>query len=273
MRNLIFALTGLIAFTTALPLKAITPVDVELQLLVDISGSIDSREYDLQLQGYQGAFQSDTVQNAIINGTLGQIAVQMIMWSGSSQQQVMVDWTLIDSAQSANDFADDLASLARPFAGWTAIGSAIEYSYPLFDNNGFDGTAQVIDISGDGTNNQGISPDTAANSAIAAGVDTINGIVITTSQRVIDQYADDVIAGDSPFLLAPADFAAFQTSVENKIAAEIAGTQPVGVVSIPEPSSIILLLIGLTTLLLTRRPDSFRQLKVQLKTQLVPQLK
>ena len=265
MRNLILALTGLIALTTAPPLKAITPVDVELQLLVDISGSIDSREYDLQLQGYQGAFQSDTVQNAIINGTLGQIAVQMIMWSGSSQQQVMVDWTLIDSVQASNDFADDLAALARPFAGWTAIGSAIEYSYPLFDNNGFDGTSQVIDISGDGTNNQGVSPETAANNAINAGVDTINGIVITTRQRVIDQYTDEVVAGDSPFLLAPADFAAFQTSVENKIAAEIAGTRPVGAIAIPTPSSITLLLVALTILLLTRQSFSFAQLRAQLE--------
>ena len=248
MSNLLKISVCLLVLSTAAPLKAITPVDVELQLLLDISGSIDSNEYDLQLQGYQGAFQSDTVQNAIINGTLGQIAVQMIMWSSSSQQQVMVDWTLIDSAQAANDFANDLASLARPFAGWTAIGSAIEYSYPLFDSNGFDGTAQVIDISGDGTNNQGISPDTAANNAINAGVDTINGIVITTSQSVIDQYADDVIAGDSPFLLAPADFAAFQTSVENKIAAEIAGTTPVGAIAIPEPSSLTLLFIALISL-------------------------
>lgn len=223
---------------------AITPVDVELQLLIDISGSISTNEYDLQMQGYSNAFASDTVKNAIINGTQGQIAVQMIMWSGRDNQQVMIDWTLVDSPSSADSLSSQIATIARPFSGWTAIGSAIEYAYPLFLDNDFIGTEQIIDISGDGTNNSGSQPTTASANAIDSGVDTINGIVITNNQSVIDQYYNDVIAGDSPFLLAPATFDDFQLAIENKIAAEIAGTTPPQIVTVPEPSSLMLFSIA-----------------------------
>lgn len=226
-------------------LHAITQVDVELQLLIDISGSVNSNEYYLQMQGYSDAFASDNVQNAILNGTEGQIAVQLIMWSGSSNQQVMIDWALVDSVESADNLATEIASIARPFSGWTAIGSAIEYAYPLMVNNDFAGTKQIIDISGDGTNNNGISPAQASAAAINAGVDTINGIVITENQNVIDQYAQDVVAGDTPFLLAPATFNDFQIAIEDKIVAEIEGSTPPNAVAIPEPNSIALFLAAL----------------------------
>ncbi len=217
---------------------SVTQVDIELQLLLDISGSIDSSEYDLQLLGYQAAFESDNVQNAIINGSEGQIAVQLIMWSGPNQQSVMIDWTLVDSAASADTFAADIAVIARPFSGWTAIGEAVEYAYPLFENNGFEGFEQIIDISGDGTNNKGMAPSVATSNALNAGVDTINGIVITTNQNVVDQYLDDVITGESPFLLAPGNFDDFQLAIENKIVAEIEGSRPVNAVSVPEPGTL-----------------------------------
>lgn len=217
---------------------SVTQVDIELQLLLDISGSIDSSEYDLQLLGYQAAFESDNVQNAIINGSEGQIAVQLIMWSGPNQQSVMIDWTLVDSAASADTLAADIAAIARPFSGWTAIGEAIEYAYPLFEDNGFEGFDQIMDISGDGTNNSGVAPGIASDNAIADGVDTINGIVITTNQNVVDQYLDEVVNGETPFLLAPGNFDDFQTSIENKIIAEISGTSPTGAITVPEPGTL-----------------------------------
>lgn len=231
---------------TVTPLTyALTPVDVELQLLIDISGSISTNEYNLQMQGYSGAFASETVQNAIISGTEGKIAVQMIMWSGSSNQQIMIDWTLIESVENLGDLSTAIANIARPFSGWTAIGSAIEFSYPLFLDNDFIGTKKIIDISGDGTNNSGVQPGSASTNATNNGIDTINGIVITESQAVIDQYAEEVIGGDTPFLLAPANFQDFQTAIENKIVAEIEGSIPAkSIVKVPEPNSLILMIFA-----------------------------
>ena len=122
LMTLLFVLSSVVTTSTV---KAIEAVDVELQLLIDISGSINSSEYDLQLLGYQAAFESDTVQDAIINGTHGKIAVQLIMWSGPNQQNIMIDWSLVDSGSAADALAIEIGNLARPFAGWTAIGEAI----------------------------------------------------------------------------------------------------------------------------------------------------
>ena len=237
----------LVLLLTSTTTKAIEVVDVELQLLIDISGSVNSNEYQLQMNGYKAAFESNNVQNAIINGTNGKIAVQLIMWSGSSQQEVMIDWTLVDSSSASNAFASSIDMLARPFSGMTAIGSAINYGYTHFENNGFQGLAQVIDVSGDGTNNSGISPEDARDNAVDAGVDKINGIVITSNQNVIDEYEDNVVAGHNAFLLAPATFDDFRSAIEVKIAAEIQGVIPTNnvIVSVPEPNSIILFLTAL----------------------------
>lgn len=251
----------LVLLYTSTTTKAIEVVDVELQLLIDISGSVNSSEYQLQMDGYKAAFESSNVQNAIINGTNGKIAVQLIMWSGASQQEVMIDWTLVDSLESSSAFASTIDMLARPFSGMTAIGEAINYGYTHFEGNGFQGLSQVIDVSGDGTNNSGVNPEDARDEAINAGIDKINGIVITSNQNVIDEYEYNVVAGNNAFLLAPATFEDFQSAIEVKIAAEIQGVAPPEsvVVSIPEPNSIILFLTALS-FVICRKQKSNKEL-------------
>ena len=220
-------------------------VDTELQLLLDVSGSVNSSEYQLQLDGYANAFASNDLQQAILSGPIGSIVVQLIMWSGSSQQQVMIDWTLVDSVESSNDLSSVITSLARPFAGFTAIGEAINYGYTLFQGNGFQGTQNVVDISGDGTNNSGMAPSTARDLALANGVNTINGIVITESQAVQDQYIDDVIGGDDAFMLATSDYQTFEQAINQKLIGEITGTAPPDAVTIPEPATLPFYALGL----------------------------
>lgn len=235
--------TSLLSLVTVPSINALEIVDVELQLLIDISGSVSRSEYNLQMQGYKAAFESEDVQNAIINGTNGQIAVQLIMWSRDNQQRVMIDWTLIDSVSSADAFALTIDELARPFSSMTAIGEAITFSYPLFFSNEFESERQVMDISGDGENNNGTPPAGPSQDAIDAGVEQINGIVITTDQNVIDEYANDIVNGEGAFLLAPATFNDFQLSVQQKIVSEIEGSTPMGAVyqvQVPEPNTFIL---------------------------------
>lgn len=246
-------LISLLLLTTSYSSHAIDiDVGVELQLLVDISGSVNTNEYNLQMDGYKAAFESDNVQNAI-DGSDG-IAVQLIMWSGGNQQEIMIDWTLIDSGSSADSFAATIDTLVRPFWGMTSIGNAINFGYSEFENNGFSSLSQVIDVSGDGTNNSGSSTSAARDAAMAAGIDKINGIVITTDQAVIDQYTNEVVAGDNAFLLAPATFEDFQTAIETKITYEIQGLTPPGslLTPIPEPSSIYLALLSFFILYFNR---------------------
>ncbi|MDT0595592.1 DUF1194 domain-containing protein [Glaciecola petra] len=219
-------------------------VDVELQLLLDVSGSVNSSEYQLQLDGYSHAFGNSSLQQSILSGPIGSIAVQLIMWSGSTQQQVMIDWTLIDSVDSSLDFSNMVASLARPFSGWTAIGEAISYSYTKFDNNDFNGTKKIIDVSGDGTNNSGIDPEVARDIALSNNIDTINGIAISTQKNVEDEFVDNVIGGDDAFLLVTTDFQSFQGSIEKKLIGEVTGVIPNDAIAVSSPNNIVLFVIA-----------------------------
>lgn len=231
-------------------------VDVELQLLLDVSGSVNSNEYQLQLDGYTNAFSSDSLQTTILGGDLGKIAVQMIMWSGPNDQNVVIDWTLVDSTQSANSLSELIADISRPFAGWTAIGSAIEYSYPEFSDNGFNGTRNIIDVSGDGTNNSGTSIDIATDLALNNGVDTINGIVITTNQRVIDEYVDNVAGGENAFVIVADNYVDFEAALAKKLEGEISGNVPNEAIPIAvssNQSSLAMFISCLVTLTLRQR--------------------
>ncbi|WP_286270305.1 DUF1194 domain-containing protein [Thalassotalea hakodatensis] len=238
-------LTSALFAATALSAQANTIVDLELQLLADVSGSVDSGEYALQLQGYEQAFRSASVHAAIEAGTEGKIAVQYLEWSGSSSQSVQVDWTLIDTAADAIAFADQLALLSRAFSGSTGIGSAIAFGATLFGTNDFDAARQVMDVSGDGTNNDGVSVTTARDNALAGGIDTINGITIG-SAGVGTYYQNNVIGGFNAFHLHAATFADFQAGIERKLIREISAT-------VSEPGTIAMVGLALFGLARIRR--------------------
>jgi hypothetical protein len=227
------------------PAKAV-PVDVELQLLVDTSGSVSAEEFALQLNGYAEAFRSAEVKNAIASGTLGSVAVQLVFWA--ADQEVAIDWFLIDSASAADSFADMVAALSDPFGGGTRIDRAIEFGFPLFFNNAFEGARQVVDISGDG-NSSPSSTREARDAALAAGVDTINGLVIEDSD-LIEFYEDNVIGGMGAFVMFAATFQDFADAIRTKLVTEIMGP---GGGEIPLPGAALFLLTGIAGFIGLRR--------------------
>jgi hypothetical protein len=129
-------LTALAGVFVALPSTAATLVDLELALLVDVSGSVDTTEFNLQRAGYVNAFNNPAVWNVIdglkSKGGTGKIAATFVYWSGGSQQQQAVNWTLIDSFAASQAFASSIGAAARPFSGSTAPGSAINFIVPRF---------------------------------------------------------------------------------------------------------------------------------------------
>jgi len=155
MKRLLVSAASAAALMAAAPAMA-ADVGLELGLLIDVSGSVDANEYNLQKQGYVQAFQSAAVQNAIAASQLGKIAVTFVEWSGGSEQTATVGWTVIDCtggaaacAASANAFAAAVNATSRTYAGLTAPGSAINFVTPGFASNGIDGLRQVIDVSGE----------------------------------------------------------------------------------------------------------------------------
>lgn len=221
--------------------NAATFVDIELSLLVDVSGSIDATEFNLQKQGYVDVFSDDSLFNNFISkGKEGKIAVNYIYWSSSTRQQEAVGWTLIDSVQASQDFANAIDAANRPFRGGTSPGSAINFATPLFSSNQFDGERQVIDVSGDGRGRV-FNTANARDNALDAGIDAINGIVIGDSSSLKAFYENNVIGGVNAdgtpaFVVEANTFADFGSAIDQKIKAEITINPPT--TSIPEPGSI-----------------------------------
>ena len=245
-----FAAVAVAAMSLGAPSAQAVPVDLELQLLMDVSGSVSAGEFTLQRQGYSDAFRSASIQDAILNGTIGSIAVQYVQWSSSFQQIVSVDWTLIDSATAANDFADAIDLAPRSFNGATAPGSAMNFGLPLFGtetgglvDNGYEGTRLVMDVSGDGAQNDGASTSAARDAALAAGVDTINGVIILGDPGLDLFYQNNVIGGTNAFLEVANDFNDFTDAIDRKILREIQGGG-----AVPEPVTATLGLMSLGAL-------------------------
>lgn len=239
------AITALTLVAAPLSATASTQVDVELQLLVDVSGSIDDTEFVLQRNGYANAFRNLNIQNSILDtdggNRFGRSAVELIYWSRANQQSVAVGWTLLDDMDSINAFADSIEASSRPFSGGTAVGSAITFGAARFADNGYLGNSKVIDVSGDGRTNSGVDTATARDAAIAGGITRINGIPIGGRATVENFYLTEVIGGTNAFSLPAASFADFGAAVTQKIKFEITDTTP----AIPVPASIPLLVSGL----------------------------
>lgn len=209
-------------------------VDVELVLAVDVSWSMDRGEQAIQRDGYTAAFRSDAVQRAIMEGGHGRVAVTYIEWAGMFSQSIVVPWTLIDSKASAEGFAYRLATEEPERQRRTSIASALDFIAPLFDHNGFDGVRRIIDLSGDGPNNQGRMVTAARDATIARGI-TINGLPLMTSSGGfgwgsipdLDRYYTDcVIGGPSAFIIPVDDWSQFPEAVRRKLVLELAGTWP-----------------------------------------------
>ncbi len=244
MSNKFIFLSGAI-FLFAMPISAAyaeEDVDLELQLLIDTSGSISSSEYDLQMRGYSYAFQESSIQDAILdtsNGDYGSIAVQTVMWSSQGTQQTMTDWTRLDSVSSINNYADTLYNMDRPFYGATYNAEALDYGSALFSDNGFDGTRKVIDMSGDGYGYDymygdrwwfsGGDTSTSRDNALNNYVDTINGLTITYDYAQVGDmdlttwFSNNVIGGTDAFVLQAGDFSDFTVALQQKLEAEIEG--------------------------------------------------
>jgi len=231
LKKMIKTLACLVAFS-GINANAGILVDLELQLLADVSGSVSSSEYALQLNGYENAFRDTDVINAILSGDNGGIAVQYIEWSSSGSQSIQINWTLIDSAASALAFADTLLATTRAFSGGTNINNAIDFGVGLFASNSFDSARQVMDVSGDGDSSAAATKN-SRDAALAAGIDTINGITIGAANGLSEFYQDNVIGGVDAFHVHAATFADFNAGIKTKLKREITS-------SVPEPSTIVL---------------------------------
>ncbi len=234
MRRLLLSATLLLVLASG-PARSQTLVDLQLVLAVDISRSMDQDEQSLQRAGYVAALRDPEVISAIQGGPLGRIAITYVEWAGQGLQTVLVPWTLIDGAESAGLVADALADQPLQRLRRTSISDALTFAAAHFETSDFESARRVIDISGDGPNNQGFRVTDARDAVIDQGI-TINGLPIMLKtgfpsgffdvQNLDLYYEDCVIGGFGAFLVTVQDAGEFAAAIRRKLILEIAGRTP-----------------------------------------------
>lgn len=204
-----------------------TEVDLALVLAVDISSSVNQERYELQMRGYAEAFRDPTVIEAIKRGPIGAIAVTLVQWAGYNQYRQTIAWEIVRDGEAADRFASAVAETVRPPGGSTSISGAIDFSARLLRQSSFQATRMLIDISADGSNNNGRSAAAARDEAVADGI-TINGLPILSQEPGLDAYfREQVIGGPGAILVVAKNFESFSTAVLRKLFVEIADQGPV----------------------------------------------
>jgi Protein of unknown function (DUF1194) len=229
-----FAFAAALLLSFALPAAA-QDVDLQLVLAIDVSGSIDDVEAQLQRDGYLKALVHPRVIEAIKSGPIGRIAVTYVEWAGDTFQHTVIEWREIHDEASAHAFASALAETPILRERRTSISGAIDYGMARLAASGFTSTRRVIDISGDGYNNIGREVTDARNDAVKAGI-TINGLPIINDRpnpfgrpAVVDldkYYEANVIGGPGAFVVLAKDFNSFAAAILQKLILEVSGLQP-----------------------------------------------
>jgi len=226
-RRATLALPAAIAAGALPALAQSDAVDLALVVMVDVSPSIDETEYRLQREGYAAAFRHPRVHQAIRSGRQGRIAAFYAEWAEVNYQKTIVPWTRLASPAEAESFAAAiLAGRRRGATESTSISGAVDFAAGRFRLGGFTSGRRVIDISGDGVNNNGRDPRYARDDAVDTGL-VINGLAITNEEPLLHLYYQDyVIGGGDAFVIRAETFDAFPRAVLAKLVREIASAGP-----------------------------------------------
>ena len=209
-------------------------VDIELILAVDVSYSMDMDELAVQREGYAQAIVSKEFLQALKSLPNGKIAITYFEWAASNDQKIIIPWRVIDGPETADAVADEILKASIRRASRTSISGAINFAMPLFENNPYPGLRRVIDISGDGPNNNGVPVTPVRDEAVSKGI-VINGLPIMVKEpsystmdiENLDLYYEDcVIGGPGSFVVAIKDRDKFKEAIRTKLLLEVAGRTP-----------------------------------------------
>ena len=216
------------------------PVDLELVLAADGSGSIDDAELALQREGYARAVRNPRVLEALTGGIYGKSVIAYVEWGAAESQHTIVDWTVIDGPESAAAFGEALVAAPRQAWGYNSISNAIVYGRNLIADNPYKGLRRVIDISADAGNIGGVPLPVARQMALDDGI-TINGLAIsrpgsTRPLRAVSleaEFREFIIGGAGAFVVTVDEATSFEEAVLKKMILEVAGLERVSLASLP----------------------------------------
>ncbi|HEX3483410.1 MAG TPA: DUF1194 domain-containing protein [Micropepsaceae bacterium] len=227
----ILALFALSSSAPAAP--AATQVDLKLVLATDVSGSINDEEAELQRLGTADAFTDPDVIKSIQNGALGRIAVTMLDFSSPEYDKVIIDWHIIKDKASATAFADMVRAAPRSPGRRTSVSSALELGSTLIESSAGDivATRRVIDVSGDGPNNDGNPMREVHDRVIGQGI-IVNGLPVMDDNAngyypgLDKYYAACVAGGRGSFVVVVHSFKDLGAAMRHKLILEVSGIDP-----------------------------------------------
>lgn len=199
------------------------PCATALVLAIDVSGSVDPREYRLQMEGLAAALRDATVRQALIDAAA---MVSVLQWSGATRQRVSVPWTAIASDADIERLVRDVAAAPRAWRNYsTAIGDALATAAALLGEVSGRCARQVIDVSGDGFSNEGRQVEPMRDALVRGGVQ-INGLAIEIGEEgLTEYYRRSVIGGGGAFVMTARDFEDYPRAIRRKLLREL--TDPV----------------------------------------------
>ncbi|MDA7964247.1 DUF1194 domain-containing protein [Ruegeria sp.] len=205
-----------------------------LALGLDVSGSVDHREYRLQLDGLARALLRPTVQQLILSNPDAPIRLAVYEWSETDHQRLLLDWIEILSAADLQGIAQRLSAVNRsPAPQGTAVGSAMRFGADLLARQP-ECWKRTLDLSGDGKHNLGPHPRDVKHDLIRSGI-TINGLVIGADDPSADDerqvqigelsayYNAWVIRGPGAFVEVALGFDAYEDAMTRKLIKELEG--------------------------------------------------
>ncbi|MBO9410273.1 MULTISPECIES: DUF1194 domain-containing protein [unclassified Ruegeria] len=205
-----------------------------LALGLDVSGSVDSAEYRLQLGGLAAALQRPKVKQLLLSGLGPAVRLAVFEWSETSHQRMLLDWTEIRSDEQLAGISNLLNSVTRSSAPQgTAVGSAMLFGAELLSQQP-ECWKQTLDLSGDGKHNIGPHPREVKQALQASGI-TINGLVIGPDDANVGDKRDIqiselsayynawVILGPDAFVEVSVGFEAYEDAMTRKLIRELEG--------------------------------------------------
>ncbi|WP_436399543.1 DUF1194 domain-containing protein [Roseobacter sp. S98] len=197
-------------------------------MAMDVSSSVDAGEDALQRGGLVAALTAPEVVRAFFASDVP-VALAIFEWSGRYNQELLLDWTLIDGPAKLVSVAETVAASTRSHNDFpTAMGYALGYSAGLLER-GPDCLYRTIDIAGDGQNNEGFGPEQAYKAFPFEGV-TVNGLVVNGADfeaetGLIAFYKAEVLHGPGAFIEIAQGFDDYERAMRRKLEREV--TPPV----------------------------------------------
>lgn len=215
---------ALFALLLAASGAAATECRLALVLALDVSSSVDPSEDALQRGGVVAALTAPEVADAFF-ATDQSVALAVYEWSGRHQQDVLLEWTLIDGPRALIAAAETVAGSRRGHADYpTAMGHALGFGARLLESAP-PCARHTLDMAGDGQNNEGFGPQNAYNAYPFDEV-TVNGLVVNAGDfegelGLIPFYRAEVLHGRGAFLEIANGFADYERAMRRKLVREV----------------------------------------------------